>query len=85
MSRYSRNYLNETFGTDIFKTFKETSKHYRFSLPHMDDINYENFNVRTCKFVLVKHIKNQNIVRTHTYLIVYSKKLFVYPKYAKFL
>lgn len=54
MSTYSRKYCFETFGCNMFKTFKETSRVVRYSIPHMDDVNFENFKVITSKMMLVK-------------------------------
>ena len=54
MSAYSRRYCYETFGNNIFKTFKQMTKSIRYSLPHMDDVDFEHFNVMTSKISLVK-------------------------------
>mmetsp|Transcript_28143 Transcript_28143/g.32249 ORF Transcript_28143/g.32249 Transcript_28143/m.32249 type:complete len:219 (-) Transcript_28143:16-672(-) len=54
LSSYCRKFLYETFGDNMFKTFKETSRTIRFSLPHMDDVDYEHFTVITSKVTLVK-------------------------------
>jgi hypothetical protein len=43
MSAYSRRYCYETFGNNIFKTFKQMTKTIRYSLPHMDDVSFEHF------------------------------------------
>jgi len=54
MSAYSRRYCYETFGNSMFKTFNKLSRTLRYSLPHMDDVDYENFFVLTSKISLVK-------------------------------
>lgn len=54
MSAYSRKHTFEIFGQDIFKTFKETSRVFRYSLPHMDDVDFDNFKVLISKIMLVK-------------------------------
>ena len=54
ISSYSRKFLYETFGNNVFKTFKETSRTIRYSLPHMDDVDKEHFFVITSKISLVK-------------------------------
>lgn len=53
ISSYSRKFLYETFGNNMFKTFKETSRTIRYSLPHMDDVDFEHFYVITSKISLV--------------------------------
>ena len=54
MSAYSRRYCYETFGNSMFKTFNKLTRTLRYSLPHMDDVDYENFFVLTSKVSLVK-------------------------------
>lgn len=61
MSAYSRRYCYETYGSSIFKTFKQTTKHLRYSLPHMDDVDAENFFVLTSKICLVKPKANSKV------------------------
>lgn len=68
MSNYSRKYVYETFGSNVFKTFKVTSRTIRYSLPHVDDVNYENFKVVTSKCVLVKP-KVKSPLNTDPYMI----------------
>lgn len=54
MSSYSRKYAYETFGYNMFKTFKEVQRTLRYSLPHKDDVDFDNFRVITSKCLLVK-------------------------------
>ena len=54
MSSYSRKHCYEIYGHNMFKTFKETTRTIRFSLPHMDDVDYEHFYVLISKIALVK-------------------------------
>mmetsp|Transcript_6775 Transcript_6775/g.5923 ORF Transcript_6775/g.5923 Transcript_6775/m.5923 type:complete len:146 (-) Transcript_6775:31-468(-) len=54
MSAYSRRYCYETFGNCMFKTFNKLSRTLRYSLPHIDDVDYENFFVLTSRVTLVK-------------------------------
>lgn len=61
MSAYSRRFCYETYGNSIFKTFKQSSKNLRYSLPHMDDVDSENFFVLTSKFTLVKPKKGSKM------------------------
>ena len=54
MSSYSRKHCYEIYGHNMFKTFKETTRTIRFSLPHMDDVDYDHFFVLISKIALVK-------------------------------
>lgn len=54
MSSYSRKYCQETFGNNVFKSFKERKRTLRYSLPHMDDVDYDNFYVLTSKIELIQ-------------------------------
>lgn len=68
MSPYTRKFCYETFGNNFFKTFKITSKTIRYSLPHMDDIDYDNFKVLTSKVMLVKP-KIGSPLKTDPYMV----------------
>lgn len=74
MSAYSRRFCFETFGSNMFKTFKQMSRTLRFSLPHMDDVNYENFHVVTCKVTLVKPKITSPLYADHYMVRILTRK-----------
>jgi len=74
MSSYSRKFFYETYSNNLFKTFKQKTKTMRFSLPHMDDVDFEHFHVITCKIMLVKS-KVSSPLKTDPYMVkIYSRR-----------